>query len=252
MNATRQQQSGRYLYAITDAVERPSWNATGVNGRPVYLVPRGSIAAVVSDVAERRIRPERRNLVAHHSVIKQLVDCATILPVAFGTIASSPKAIQKILGDHASSFVPQLEHVRGRVEMGLRASWDVPNIFEYFVTHHPDLAELRDSIGGKQRGATQDDKIELGRLFDRLLADDRETHTDAVIEALGPCCEEIKRNPPRDEREVMNLACLIARDARARFEDGVFEAAKGFDNNFAFDFNGPWAPHHFVDVVVDV
>ena len=47
----------------------------------------------------------------------------------------------------------------------------------------------------------------------------------------------------------MNLACLVARDAMDKeFEAAIFEAARGFDNSFSFDFNGPWAPHHFVDV----
>ena len=35
------------------------------------------------------------------------------------------------------------------------------------------------------------------------------------------------------------------------FEDGVFKAAGLFDNSYSFDFNGPWAPHHFVNVTVD-
>ena len=37
-------------------------------------------------------------------------------------------------------------------------------------------------------------------------------------------------------------------DAQGLFEEGVFEAAKLFDNNYTFDFNGPWAPHNFVDL----
>ncbi len=252
MNTTPRQESGRYLYAIADANTQQTWSATGVNGRPVYLVPQGAIAAVVSDITERRIRPERRNLVAHHAVVKNLMEASTVLPVAFGTIAGGQKAVLKILKDHGSAFASQLDHVRGRVEMGLRVSWDVPNIFEYFVARHPDLAELRDSIVGSQRHASQDDKIELGRMFDHLLAEDREQHAEAVADVLAPCCDEIRRNPTRNEREVMHLACLVRREDRARFEDAIFEAAKRFDNNFAFDFNGPWAPHHFVDVVVDV
>ncbi len=251
MNTARQD-TGRYVYAITDASALQAWSAPGINGRPVYLVPEGSIAAVVSDITERRIRPERRNLVAHHAVVKRLMEATTVLPVAFGTIAGGKKAVVKILRDHASSFAAQLDHVRDRVEMGLRVTWDVPNIFEYFVTHHPDLAELRDSVAGRDHGVSQDDKIELGRMFDRLLAEDRDRHIEAVMEVLGPCCDEIKSNPPRDEREVMHLACLVPRDARSRFEDAIFEAAKRFDNSYAFDFNGPWAPHHFVDVAVDV
>jgi len=46
----------------------------------------------------------------------------------------------------------------------------------------------------------------------------------------------------------MNLACLVPCQAQAEFEQEVFEAAKLFDNHFAFDYNGPWAPHNFVDL----
>ena len=48
----------------------------------------------------------------------------------------------------------------------------------------------------------------------------------------------------------MNLACLIDRGGVENFEDGVLKAASLFDDNFAFDYNGPWAPHNFVDLEV--
>jgi len=38
------------------------------------------------------------------------------------------------------------------------------------------------------------------------------------------------------------------RDAQEAFSAGVFAAAKFFDNNFSFDYSGPWAPHNFVDL----
>lgn len=252
MNTKTRHEAGRYLYAIIDAVEHPVCGDIGINGAAVYTISQGPVAAVVSDITEKRIRPERKNLVAHHAVVKRLMEETTVLPVAFGTIANSPKAVREILKENSGTFVEQLDRVRGKVEMGLRVNWDVPNIFEYFVNRHPELAELRDTVLGKQRGPSQEDKIELGRLFDRLLAQDRERHTEAVTDVLAPHCADIKENQPREEREVMHLACLVVRNAKKGFEDGVFEAAKRFDNSFAFDFNGPWAPHHFVDVALDV
>ena len=65
---------------------------------------------------------------------------------------------------------------------------------------------------------------------------------------LAPVCVEFKANPCRNEHEVMNLACLVRRDAQEEFSAGVFAAAKRFDNNFAFDYSGPWAPHNFVEL----
>jgi hypothetical protein len=47
----------------------------------------------------------------------------------------------------------------------------------------------------------------------------------------------------------MNLACLVGRQSVEKdFENAVCAAAQEFDNNYTFDFNGPWAPHNFVDV----
>jgi len=77
---------------------------------------------------------------------------------------------------------------------------------------------------------------------------DREIHTEKVEEILSRYCFEIKRNRCRNECEVMNLACLIGRDMQDRFGTGIFEAAGAFDNSFAFDYNGPWAPHNFIEI----
>ena len=90
--------------------------------------------------------------------------------------------------------------------------------------------------------------IDLGRTFDHVLAEDRAAHTRTVVQALSPQCFEIKENPPRDEREISNLACLVGRDVQAEFEQGIMEAAKLFDNHFSFDYSGPWPPYNFVNV----
>ncbi|HJW86430.1 MAG TPA: GvpL/GvpF family gas vesicle protein, partial [Candidatus Brocadiaceae bacterium] len=72
--------------------------------------------------------------------------------------------------------------------------------------------------------------------------------TATVQGILNPFCHEIKSNKPTDEITVMKLACLVEKAKLDQFEQGVFAAAKVFDDNYAFDFNGPWAPHNFVEM----
>ncbi|MBI5419296.1 MAG: GvpL/GvpF family gas vesicle protein [Deltaproteobacteria bacterium] len=240
--------AGLYLYAVAAGPDVRTQGAVGLFDGKVYAIPGGRLAAVVSEVPNDRIRPERRHLGAHQEVLKKLMEEGTVLPMSFGIIADGPKAIRRILAKNHEEFARELRRVAGAVEMGLRVVWDVPNIFEYFVDNHPELRAARDCFLGNYREPTQEDKIEVGRLFDRLLKNEREAHVEKVEEVLSPRCSEIKQNPTRNEKEVMNLACLVKREALPEFETAIFEAARLFDNDFAFDYNGPWAPYNFVEL----
>lgn len=239
---------GRYLYAVIAGSEDRSYGAMGIDEGSVYVISDGRISAVVSDAPNKKIRPERRHLAAHQGVLRRLMEETTPLPVSFGIIADGPKAVQEILSRNQEDFLGQLDRVSGKVEMGLCVTWDVPNIFDYFVNTHPELRSARDRYFGTHREPTHEDKIELGRMFDRILNEDRENHTEKVEEILAAYCFEIKTNKCRSESEIMNLACLVGCDTQTQFENGIFEAANLFDNNYAFDYSGPWAPHNFVEI----
>jgi hypothetical protein len=243
---------GRYLYAVVPGPDERVYGCLGINGGNVYTIAAGKIAAVVSDVPNQKIRPERRHFAAHQGVLKRLMTDGDLLPVSFGVISNGPKAVRAILSRNSSEVRKQLKRVSGKVEMGLRVAWDVPNIFEYMVSTHPVLMHARDQLLKGNSEPTQDDRIEIGRLFEQTLNLERERHTDRVEKILETRCFEIIGNRCRTEKEVMNLSCLVGRGILKEFEAGVFEAAALFDDSFAFDFNGPWAPHNFVELEIDV
>jgi hypothetical protein len=249
----RNSRRGRtYLYGVIGEAPGRTYGELGIGGREVYGLPAGPLVAIVSDAPGERILPERSHLAAHQAVLKKLLAETTPLPMSFGILAENPEAVRKMLLRNQRALLEQLRRVAGKVEMGLRVNWDVTNIFEYFVNTHPELRLARDRLLGGHHEPTQEQKIEVGRMFDRLLNEDREACADQVEEILAPRCAEIERSKCRGEREVMNLACLVPRNARSQFEKGVFEAAKHFDNNFAFDYNGPWAPHNFVKIDLEL
>ena len=241
-----------YLYAIVESGPAQAMEGIGIDGNDVHTIVQGRVAAVVSGPVLTKIRPQRANLAAHHTVLSRLMAATTPLPITFGTIAASPEAVKKILFKNQRLFLDQFKKVSGKVEMGLRVAWDVPNIFEYFVNTYSELRVARDHIVGTRRDPSQEEKIELGRMFDRLLKEDREMRVQQVEHVLRPACFEVKSNPCRGEQEVMNLACLVGRDAQEDFESAVFEAAKMFDNNYSFDYSGPWAPHNFVNLALEL
>lgn len=241
----------RYIYAVVQGPAEPLRDLSGIDGHPVYITAVRGVGAVASDIEHRRIRPERQNLAAHRAVLARLVETQDgVLPMRFGLTAPGPEQVTRLLSRNHDLFVRQLQRLAGKVEMGLRVVWDVPNIFEYFVNLRPELKQMRDAVFGGAGGPTRDDRIELGRQFAAALDRERSLRTRTVEQTLAPRCVEIKRNPVREDREVMNLACLVERNRRDQFEEGVFEAARCFDNSFAFDYNGPWAPHAFADLTL--
>ncbi|MDD3472087.1 MAG: GvpL/GvpF family gas vesicle protein [Syntrophaceae bacterium] len=243
--------TGRYIYALTTGTEDRSYGTIGINGANVYTISSGAVSAVVSDSPNGRIRPERRNFAAHQTVLKKLLESGDLLPMSFGNVSDGANAVRKFLSKHQDAIVDGLARVAGKVEMGLKVTLDVPNIFEFLVNRNEELRRARDQLIGRSREATQDEKIELGRLFANILETEREEQTEFVETILLKVSVEVRRNKCRDEREVMNLACLVDRNQMNKFEAAVFEAANHFDDNFAFDYNGPWAPHNFTDVDID-
>ncbi len=242
---------GRYIYAVVSHHAAQALNFKGLDDRPIYTIAHRGMAAVVSDLESDRIRPQRRNLAAHRAVLSGLMAVEeAVLPMRFGIIAANATEIKSLLASNREIFENQLKQIAGKLEMGVRVVLDVPNIFEYFVDAHPELKEARDRLFGGSSQPSQNDRIELGRRFERLREADRAAHCATVEEDLGPLCAAIKRGALREDREMVNLACLVGKDRRAQFEQAVFRAATHFDNNFAFDYNGPWPPHSFAEIAI--
>ncbi|MCX5683021.1 MAG: GvpL/GvpF family gas vesicle protein, partial [Planctomycetota bacterium] len=249
----QERSNGKYMYAIIPASGAcAGFGPIGLLGGEVHAIVEGPLAAIVSDMPNERLRPERLHLAAHHAVLKNLLARGDLLPMAFGIIADGPEAVARVLAEGREELLDQLVRVAGKVEMTLRVVWDVPNLFEYFVHAHPELCELRDRLFMGAREPSEEEKIELGRQFDRTLHADRAAHAQAVQQILGPLCAEVRENSLRTEREVMNLACLVERAAQTRFEEGIFVAAALFDDNHSFDYSGPWPPYSFVDMALKI
>lgn len=250
-NGSGRTSRGHYIYAVVAKDACQILDFRGLEDQSTFTIPHCGMAAVVSDIETQRIRPERRNLAAHRAVLSGLMSVEdAVLPMRFGTIASGVDEIKRLLAANREIFARQLKQISGKLEMGVRVVWDVPNIFEYFVDSHPELKAARDELFGGSARASQNDRIELGRMFERLREKDRLVHTVVVEKEIGPQCSAIKRGTPREDREIMNLACLVEKNWRAEFEKSVFQAATHFDNNFVFDYNGPWPPHTFAEITI--
>jgi len=245
-------ETGLYLYGITKSHSSAGTSRFvrqgGVKGADVEQIVEGPLAAVVSRVAAKKLRPDRTNLAAHHQVLRDLTEHGTVLPTAFGTIAGSEQELRALLCRNQSKLLPLFERLEGKVEMTLKVYWDTTNIFEFFVAQHDELKAMRDRLFRPGCAPTVNQKIEIGEQFESLLEQSRKRHTQRVIDALSRDSVEIRTNDLGDERMIMKLACLVEKDRQQHWEDGIQKAARLFDDHYRFAYSGPFTPQSFADI----
>lgn len=248
--ADRTANSNVFIYAITAVAQPGMHDVHGIDRGRVYCLNEAGMMAVVSSLDRGSARPNRRNIMAHQEVLRFMMHHSrAVLPMRFGVVAQTDDCVRELLSDNAAAIRGQLQRVDNRMEMGLRVAWNVDNIYEYFIATQPLLRQARDAAFAEAAGSLRrQQKIELGRVFYRLVTEERKRLADRITGLLDDCCDEIAVIPPKNDNEAVNLACLVVRQGQESFEQAVFEAAKHFDNNHIFNFTGPWAPHSFVDL----
>lgn len=235
----------RYLYALVPAGTEIPEGLTGLGGAPVRGIPAGPVLAVCSDHDGSRIMPRRTNIAAHQAVLTALAGGPAVLPMSFGTVADDEGTLLEMLEEQSETLVESMEEVAGCVEMGLRLTWDVDDVFGHVLTRHPDLVQFRDALVASGQ-VSRDAQMELGRRFERTLEAERDAHAGFVREALGDLVRAIEPRPTREESQIVDFACLVPKESVAAFESAIHSVAERLDESYVFDLNGPWAPHNFV------
>ena len=231
--------AGLYLYAILDAAG-PLGQITGIDDKPVRAVVCQSLAAAVSPVPACRLRPERRNLMAHQKVLASFGFGRGVLPLRFGVVLPDESKVQFILETHETDLLRQLARVRGRAEMGLRVKWKEEDVFKNILELNPVLRQVREQMPNTREAA-----IEIGRQVAEALEAERQRQQKLLREILGDGVVEFCFNVPKNDAQLVNAACLIPCRGAAEFESGVHRLGAMLDERYLIDFSGPWAPHNF-------
>ncbi len=232
--------AGLYVYAIVDATD-PLAQITGIEDQPVREVVHESLAAVVSPVPACRLRPERRNVMAHQRVLTSFGFGRGVIPMRFGVVLPDEPKVQFILETHETDLLRQLERVRGRVEMSLRVKWKVEDVFKNILELNPALRKIRDRMPNTHEAA-----IEIGKQVADALERERQCRQKQLREVFGDGVVEFCFNAARNDAQLVNAACLIPCQGAAEFESGVHRLGAMLDERYLIDFSGPWAPHNFI------
>ncbi len=243
-------QEGRYVYGIIQSREPVTFGKMGIGGtgQMVYAVTHGDISAVVSRTGVFIFDPTRENALAHEHVIETVMKTHTIIPMSFGTVFRTEDDIREVLRSIYPSVKDVLKQMEGKVEFGLKVSWDRDHVVEELRRDHEEIHRFHQEITRKHLQSTYFARMQLGRMIEKALTERSGEYLREIYEGLRTICVASRDNKPIGDKMIMNAAFLIEREREAEFDAAVNRIAKKFGDRLNFKYTGPWPPYNFVNI----
>jgi len=241
---------GRYVYGVIEVKDSTSFGRIGIGGGGdlVYTVHHNDIAAVVSKTALFIFDPTRENALAHEHVIETVMKTHTIIPMSFGTIFRTDDDIREVLRSIYSSLKDVLKQMAGKLEFGLKVTWDRDKVIEELKRDDEEIHRFHQEITRKHLQSTYFARMQLGRMIDKSLVERSGANVREIYDALRSVCVASRDNKPIGDKMIMNAAFLIQKDREAEFDAAVNRIAKKFGDRLNFKYTGPWPPYNFVNI----
>lgn len=231
-----------YLYAITHALPKTQHlllsEQRGLADRPLHLIAEGGLAAVVSEWGANGKSPipaaNTADVLHHEAIIEALMAVGPTLPVRFGTILADIGQVRHLLTMRQANFMADLEHVTGRVEMGVRILWEPPVV----TVAHPLTIGLPPGRRYLQEKAKR-------RQHEQAVYHRGDTLAQAVHQALRPLAVDCRLQVLQTPRLLLSAAYLVPQTAIADFRTTVATQRQRYPA-LAFLATGPWPAYHFL------
>lgn len=236
---------GKFLYAVILSDRERGFGSIGLESGRVYTILYQDIAAVVSDHPVTEIKFLRKNLSPYHLTIRRVAEECTTIPARFGQVALDADRVRGLLKANYAELRGELARLQGKVEMGLRISWTVENVFEYVVGKSRELKNLRDRLLRSSASLTRQQQIEVGALAYDMLNEMRGQISEKVVTMLRDSTEEVEIKQLPEEKVVMLGSFLVRKDRRNDFEAAVQKVADDLGEDYAAKVDGPWVPFSF-------
>lgn len=242
---------GRYVYGVFRRPALLSLSFTGIDDKPVTLVPFENLAAAVSESPVRRYQVSREYTLKHEWVIEQVMQYYTVLPVRFGTVAANEDDIRvKLLRRQFGSLHGLLKRMDNKIELGVKAFWNQERIFATLVEEDSELRLFRDALAGKSEAEARYERIQLGQMVEQALAERRSRDAQQIVETLRPLAQDVRENPTLGDMMVLNAAFLVDKRRESVFDARMHALDDEFEGLLRFRYVGPLPPFNFVSLVV--
>jgi hypothetical protein len=224
----------------------------GIDGKPLRVVSSKGIGALTSKVPAGELEAGREEFLAHSRVLEQALEHGVVLPMRFGVVMPDDSTIrEELLGAHRDDLEAQLEEMKGKVELNVKAIYDEASVLREVLNEVPEINKLRESLAGKPEDATYYERIRLGELVEQALAEKRSADEQQIVDRLTAQALAVEVGQAIHERMAVNASFLVEQDRIGAFDQTLDEIAAENGERLRFKCVGPLPPHSFVELTVE-
>ena len=245
---------GKYIYCITETRQERNFGPIGIGqkGDEVLTIGCNDLSMMVSTCPMTEVSANRENLLGHQQVIEKVMnEFDSVLPVRFGTVASSADEIRNLLDRRYREFKGALADMDHKVELGVKGMWkNMSVIFDEVVESNKDIKRLKQRIADDPAGNNTQAKIEIGKMVEHALQSKKEQEAQAVVDALKSTAFDHKLNKTIGDEMFMNAAFLASKGREKEFDNIMDDLSDEYRDRIKFMYAGPLPVFNFVNIII--
>jgi hypothetical protein len=247
------EKEGKYIYCVIETKQERNFGPVGIGerGGEVLTIGYDDLNMVVSNHPLAKIMANKENLLAHQKVIEEVMkEFDSVLPVRFGTIASSADEVRNLLDRRYREFKTALRDMDHKIELGVKGIWkNMQEIFDEIVKENEIIKRLKESLE-KEGGKNTQAKMGLGRMVKKALDEKKGKQAEEIIDRLRRTSYEHKLNDTIGDEMFINAAFLVDKGREKEFDNIMDDLSDEYKDRMKFMYAGPLPVFNFVNIVI--
>jgi len=248
------EREGKYIYCIIGTKQERNFGPIGIGARGDEALTIGydNLSMVVSSHPIIKFVVNRENVLTHEKVIEKVMEeFDSVLPVRFGTIASSPDEVRNLLDKRYREFRNLLKDVDHKVELGVKGVWkNIDIIFKEIAGENRKIKALKEDIQNDTAKKNNKARMEVGKMVEEALAKKKEREAESIIEALRRTAFDHKLNKTMGDEMFMNGAFLVDKGREKEFDNIMDDLGNKYKNRIKFMYAGPLPVFNFANITI--
>jgi len=243
----------KYIYCVIETKQERNFGPVGIGrrGDEVLTISYDDLSMVVSNYPVAKITANKDNMLTHQKVIEEVMkEFDSVLPVRFGTIASTADEIRNLLDRRYREFKTALKDMDHKIELGVKGLWrNMDLIFNEIVEENGTIKSLKAAIAKAGKTDTQA-KMDLGRMVKQALDKKKEEQAEEIVSKLKRTAYDYKLNSTTGDEMFVNGAFLVDKGREKECDNIMDDLSDKYKDRIQFMYAGPLPVFNFVNIVI--